>query len=85
MNMSISFSIIFGLFDNSHGEWNMQDIKKVGLVIGLFTCIQKRYVFKIRHIHRYKVYTATYSCGKLLYTSSIVLIRKVAIMEWGNI
>ena len=40
--MSILFSIIFGLFDNSHGKWNMQDIKKVGLAIGLFTCVQNK-------------------------------------------
>ena len=37
--MSILFSIIFGLFDNSHGKWNMQDIKKVGLAIGLKSII----------------------------------------------
>ena len=40
-------------FDNSHGKWNMQDIKKVGLAIGLFTCVQNKvyiYMYKIRHI-----------------------------------
>ena len=40
--MPVYFSIIFGLFDNLYAKWNMQDIKKVGLAIGLFTCIQNK-------------------------------------------
>ena len=43
-SLSILFSIIFGLFDNSHDKWNMlsKDIKNIGLVIGLFTCVQNK-------------------------------------------
>ena len=42
MHVFTFFSIIFGLFDNLLSKWNMQDIKKVGLVISLFTCVQNK-------------------------------------------
>ena len=42
MHVYIRFLIIFGLFDYLLDEWNIQDIKKVGPVMGLFTCVQNR-------------------------------------------
>ena len=70
LQMPVQLRALSGLFDNWHGKWNMQDIKKIGLTIGLFTCVQNKVY----------IYIYIYICSKLgtsmfLYYDTLKILK----------